>query len=254
MGVFILIVLAGIGIHELFRRLPIHFSLAFFGVLPIILTILWIHIMDQENHDWMTWIKIYLALIALNLINVSRWKYKNNKFMFKAIYVFVIVNLVLPISRFYVIIDNKIIATMMTISTICLCLALPNFRFMEVQKDSSRDFCWDIPYFWIIAYTLWNWSVVYLLFPPLSGNQTAMLLAPLLVAIKNKKLYVQARAYSFSFYLIMCFTIPSVENMLLTPEWNHIAIQWIAASVVLIYSLVYLIYQKSQSNGRILPR
>ena len=55
---------------------------------------------------------------------------------------------------------------------------------------------------WVIGYTLWNWTFVYLNYPGLMGHHTAVLSAGLIVALYAPLRWSQTRASTLGFSLL----------------------------------------------------
>ena len=63
--------------------------------------------------------------------------------------------------------------------------------------------------------------MIYLVYPNDAAAHIALLAAPLIAALRNPKLYIQARACTLSFYLIGAVTIPKTLEMVQVPIFMH---------------------------------
>jgi hypothetical protein len=74
----------------------------------------------------------------------------------------------------------------------------------------SASGCTDLHYKtsrrWVIGYTLWNWTFVYLNYPALVGHHTAVLAAGLIVAMIDPLRWGQTRASTLGFSLLCTAT------------------------------------------------
>jgi hypothetical protein len=74
----------------------------------------------------------------------------------------------------------------------------------------SAGGCCDLHYRtskrWVIGYTLWNWTFVYLNYPELTGHHTAVLAAALIVAMVDPFRWGQTRASTLGVNLLFCAT------------------------------------------------
>lgn len=74
----------------------------------------------------------------------------------------------------------------------------------------SASGCTDLHYKtsrrWVIGYTLWNWTFVYLNYPALTGHHTAVLAAGLIVALHDPRRWGQTRASTLGVNLLCSAT------------------------------------------------
>jgi hypothetical protein len=89
----------------------------------------------------------------------------------------------------------------------------------RIRIDPRRDFLWDIPYGWIVSYTLWNWTFVYLNFSAGSGRTIALLGAPLVIGLWDRQRWLQARAFTLGASLLLTFTWHPLSTIGSTPAW-----------------------------------
>ncbi len=61
---------------------------------------------------------------------------------------------------------------------------------------------YDLPWSWMLAYTLWNLTVVCGLYPRHWLDHLAVLLAPLAAALLDRRLWLEARAFTLGLYAV----------------------------------------------------
>jgi hypothetical protein len=69
-----------------------------------------------------------------------------------------------------------------------------------------RDMLYGTSLRWVIGYTLWNWTFVYLNYPALAGHHVAVLAAALIVALLNPRRWLQTRAATLGVNLLCSAT------------------------------------------------
>lgn len=75
-----------------------------------------------------------------------------------------------------------------------------------------RDLLYGSSLRWVIGYTLWNWTFVYLNYSSLTGHHTAVLAAGLIVAMNDPRRWSQTRASTLGVNLL--FTASSYQGMI----------------------------------------
>ncbi|WP_439621060.1 DUF5692 family protein [Gemmata sp.] len=84
-----------------------------------------------------------------------------------------------------------------------------------------RDLRYGLTRGWVVAYTVWNWAFVYLNYPALVGQHTAVLACGLVVAAYDPRLWVQARAFTLGLILVATATIDAaLRPWLDTSAWS----------------------------------
>lgn len=106
---------------------------------------------------------------------------------------------------------------------VLLIISVPNpFRAIRIDIGGAfRDLIYEeMTRPWIVGYTLWNWSFVYLNFPSIAGHQLSVLAAALLVGMIDPRRWLQARAYTLAGSLLFLFTLPQKSYPLAdTTSW-----------------------------------
>jgi uncharacterized protein DUF5692 len=104
----------------------------------------------------------------------------------------------------------------------------------------SASGCTDLHYKtsrrWVIGYTLWNWTFVYLNYPALAGHHCAVLAAGLIVAIYDPRRWGQTRASTLGFSLLLTATFyDKMVAWMDTSIWFDEQIAVLAAAVGLAF-------------------
>lgn len=208
--VFCLItVISGILVHEIFRRYPLS-SLVLFLAAPLILTPFWG--LSEESFDWFFWIKIYFIIFgACFLLFLRTREIKRKKWPYYFIYFVLVVNILVAVTRMFLF--GTWPTSFLGIAGLLLIATLPSIKSLSVDPAGYQDLLWDIPYGWIMGYNIWDWVFVYLIFPYHDAIQFSFLLSPTLICLFNRKLWLQARACTLSFYLIVMFSVPYFEKI-----------------------------------------
>jgi hypothetical protein len=107
---------------------------------------------------------------------------------------------------------------------------------LSSTRIHSANGCCDLLYRtsrrWVIGYTLWNWTFVYLNYPALIGHHTAVLAAGLIVAMNNPFLWGQTRASTLGVNLL--FTATFFNGMIAwmdTSTWFDEQVGIVAAGI-----------------------
>jgi hypothetical protein len=98
------------------------------------------------------------------------------------------------------------------LSGILMVLTLPNTAgACIVSRGSSREFLYPgMTRGWIIEYTVWNWTFVFLNFPIIAGQQLSVLAAALIIGLIEPKRWPQARGHTLAASLLLLFTYPEL--------------------------------------------
>ncbi|HEX4147696.1 MAG TPA: DUF5692 family protein [Pirellulales bacterium] len=104
------------------------------------------------------------------------------------------------------------------------------------SANCYRDLLYGISRPWVIGYTLWNWTFVYLNYPSLTGHHTAVLAAGLIVAMSNSRQWSQTRAATLGVNLL--FTATCFKGMIAwldTSSWFNEQVGIVAARFALVF-------------------
>ena len=188
---------------EVFRRSDM-LTLAVFFVLPVVL-LPWL-VLSHADFGWFLWLKNYSVEGLICLFVVCRLTPINKtKWLFSLIWLMVMFNIVE--AAVYDALSGNHLLIINAVTALMLLLTLPGPEAMSIDKNSKcRDFLWDIPYTWILTYTLWNWVFFYGHWAGFGARiQIAVLGAALVIALFNNKRWAQARALTLGIFVIATF-------------------------------------------------
>jgi hypothetical protein len=95
---------------------------------------------------------------------------------------------------------------------------------------------------WICAYTLWNWTFVYLNYPAYIGQHTAVLLSAAVLAMFRPHLWAQARACTLGLMLIGMATFDAaLLSWMDTSDWSKASVGLAAAEIALAFTTGYTV-------------
>lgn len=179
------------------------FCFLFFGIGLLVLTI------NAASLDlqFFTWVKTYTLVISLFIIILMREASERSKKRFKLIIYFIfILNIAEPVlfdvtSRLWAnaLVGLSLIATLSKASSINV-----------EEYKGRRHVSYDLPWCWIIAYSLWNITFIYGHYSLHYFDHLAVLLAPILIAQNKgvKQLWFETRAITLTLHVItIIFTI-----------------------------------------------
>lgn len=120
-----------------------------------------------------------------------------------------------------------------------LLIATMPYGMVSTRIDSAncyRDLLYGTSLRWVIGYTFWNWTFVYLNYPSLAGHHTAVLAAGVIVSVKHPGRWSQTRASTLGANLL--FTATCYQDMVAwmdTSAWFHEPIGIAAAGFALAF-------------------
>lgn len=112
--------------------------------------------------------------------------------------------------------------------------------------NPCRDLLYGLSLRWVMGYTLWNLTFVYLNYPSLTGHHVAVLVAGLIVAINDPRRWLQARASTLGVNLL--FTATYFDDMIAwmdTSTWfdDEVAIVAAGFGLVLIAACAFPVWR-----------
>jgi hypothetical protein len=197
-----------------------------FGVVPVVLSPGW---WRTQNFDAFVWLKIYSVVFA---ICWATWLRYSGRSPGPALRMSVVACLGLNIAEATVkdLLGPGWPHLFNAFAGYLLLVTMPRQSSsvsMEICHPYS-DLCYSASRKWIMGYTLWNWTFVYLNYPAFVGHHTAVLAAALVVGIHTPRLWLQARAATLGFNLLF---MGQFGNGLLT---LHDASAWYANDLALV--------------------
>jgi Family of unknown function (DUF5692) len=188
--------------QELVRRSHVIWTWGLFAVVPIALSGYWIQI---NNFDPFLWIKIYTMMFCICWASWMRSK-ERKPWLQSTISLLLIVNVLeATIVDFW---SNGLAHALNAATGAILIFTLPreSRRATGHRQPGYCDLHVNMPRHWIIGYTLWNWTFVYLNYPQWSGHHLALLLAALVIGLIEPKRWIQARACTLGINLLLTAT------------------------------------------------
>lgn len=149
---------------------------------------------------------------------------------------------------------------LVAITGILLVISLPHpMRAIQIDESSpNRDLVYEgMSRSWIIAYSLWNWTFVYLNFPSIAAHQAAVLTAAVVVGMAEPRRWLQARAFTLVPDLLMLITFPrfcislTESTYWATPHRENVA-AGICLFVVSVYAISFFASRKNGSSQAVL--
>lgn len=217
-----------------------------FLVCPFLLLQLAIH----QNSNYFIWIKVYSVclgaawLLACRYTSLLQWK--------KALWMlwaFFALNILEAIIEG--ILTGNILNYINCIPGILLFFTLPTAKEIHVDTNSpTRDLLWNTPLMWIIGYSIWNWTFLYITWPQFGLRHLIILLASLLISIRNNKLWIQSRAFILGIYLLIHFSY----DALFKPLDISVSYNFSLAMTTVIFGTIWMAIYSIQFVSKIKTR
>lgn len=233
--------------QEIFRRFP-KLALGLFLILPIILTPYWV---ENGIKDWFLWVKVFSISAFAILFLILKIKYiEENNFAKILIYLFLVVNMLEAVAKDAM--SGGVDHYLNAIAGILLIITLRNIDSISVTKDKFKDVVWNkMTLMWIVGYTIWNWTFVYMNLVNFSAENLAVIGAPLVAAFFNKGRWLQARVFTLATYLIFFYSFYDVYPNMSSSYWANDFFSYYLAEAVLIFMIVYAIFFLRSCDSRL---
>jgi hypothetical protein len=195
-------------IQEVLRRANRWVMWSIFLGLPLILTRYWIS--SNVDVGLFPWVKLYSVIVFILWLTTLRFTSLG-----RHRWALAILFLMLPLNIMEAVVKDLYGAhfahALVAITGILLVVSLPHpARAIQIDQSSpSRDLVYEgMSRTWIIAYSVWNWTFVYLNFPSIAAHQVAVLMAAFVVGMVDPRRWLQARAFTLVPDLLMLATFP----------------------------------------------
>jgi hypothetical protein len=226
--------------QEVFRRFP-KLTLAIFIVLPIILILYLTE--NKIKLDWFNLVKVISMVFALFWFSMFRLtNLSKSKFAKLVIYLLLLINIFEAIAKD--VLNGGVTHYFNAIAGILLIITLNEIDSINTIKDKYVDVNWSgMTLMWIIGYTVWNWTFVYLNFVNVAALHIAVLGAPLIIAFVNKGRWIQTRTLTLGAYLFSYFLLfPKFDSRVYdSVSWANESIAFFLAGMSLIFMIIYAI-------------
>ncbi len=233
-----LLLIVLIALNEVFRRYR-KITLGFFILLPLVLTFtVWVKNAtgDASTNTWFHWAKVYSVVAAAIGYTLMRLTKLDEKIAMKLfVPAILVLNILEAVARDFQFFGSSgdMWHVFNGLAGIFNLLAISGWMTIASEKADKHDLLWpDMTTFYIVAYSIWNLTYVWLCIPIHSGYAVVHLLAAFIPAIFIKKgTWIQARAYTLGVWMIYLFTFTSfVDNPAHLIELPNVpALKWIFA-------------------------
>ena len=227
------------GLNEIIRRNKL-FSFALFTVIPLILTPIWL---NNSFMGWFDWTKIYSVMVGIIFILVFRFtKFHQKDWVKYTIYLLFSINILEAVIKD--ILELSVPHVINSLAGIILILALPKPTNLSINSTTkTRDLNWKgMDLGWVIGYTIWNWTFVYLNFVQVSAIHLALLLTPLIVSFRKTAGWLQVRAFTLGSYLLFAYTFNNYMLNFSTAHWENAIFGMVMASISSLFALSYYFF------------
>ena len=237
--------------EEIFHRYP-RFSLAFFSIASAVLFSCWVLLLGAA--DWFPWAKVFSIASGIAVLSIFRTTRlgKNAKLVQWVTYAFLAVNILEAVVRDAL--SGGIGNYLNAAAGFLLIATLEKLRTVRIDKTGKyKDLYWSgmtLP--WIIGYTLWNWTFVYLNFGFQSSvAHIAVLGAALTIGFINKDRWLQARVFTLGMFFVLFHSFPHLNASPVTDmpsEQLELFISLIPFGFMIVYAILFLRRKKGLSN------
>lgn len=228
--------------NEMIRRFS-WIAWTVFLVVPAFFTYWWI---NSAHEPIFYWFKVYSVLLGgCWLLAVRFTPLKEYRWPFILGYCMFVINVMEAVVQD--VSAGQWFNFLNAVAGLLLLISQVRYEGMRVNLNSPyHDFEWNLTLLWIIGYTIWNWTFVYLNFPDQLGRVSAILLAALLIGIIKPKLWFQTRVFTLGVSVIILFSYKPLFTYVDTTILYHHNIGIICAMLSFMYMAVYTIYALHQ--------
>ncbi len=195
----------------------------------------------QQNSSSFVWIKVYSVCLGASWLLACRYtSLAKNKWALWLLWWGFAFNLIEAVVE--ALFSGDILNYVNSLAGILLFFTLPLPK--EIQIDTSndrRDLLWNTPMMWIIGYSIWNWTFLYITWPEFGLRHLVILSASLLLSLRNNKLWIQSRAFVLGIYLLIHFSYDSLLQPLNLPTVYYFPLALAMAGASLIWMTIYCI-------------
>ncbi|MBA4188118.1 MAG: hypothetical protein C0467_08875 [Planctomycetaceae bacterium] len=215
-------------VYELLRRTGKWTIWTLFVVVPIALTHYWV---QTNDFGPFVWIKIYSVCFCVFWGAGVRFTSLGDRPWGRLGIPLLLAGNIIEATALDLI-EHGLAHGLNAIAGIGLIVVLPySANATRIDSESRiRDLLYGTTPSWIIAYTVWNWTFVYLNYPSYAGQHTAVLASGLLVAVIDPRRWAQSRACILG---IMLITMATFDAALLswmdTANWSNERVGVVAA-------------------------
>jgi hypothetical protein len=263
---WLVVVASLILLNEMARRSRM-LSLSLFFILPVVLSIfVWPYTVEvnSEVDTWFNWIKVYSSILGcLGILAIRFIKQLNtNKYLLLLPAIMLALNILIAVIReLQVYHYNGIVDGIMVnggpwnilnaVAGLLIIVTITGWRGIYISKSRSRDMIWpDQLWFWISAYSLWNFAFVYNCASDHSFySGGALLISSLIPAFfLEKGAWLQHRAYTLAAWMMFTLSYPAfVGKSDFSVNSSHSeAAQWFISGLSLISTITVAVFHLYQ--------
>lgn len=222
-----------------------------FAGLPLILTRHWFSI--NEGVGLFPWVKLYSIIVSVLLLTAVRFtQLGRRRWALATLFFMLPLNIIEAVAKD--LFGTHLAHALVAITGILLVIAVPHpVRAIQIDDSSPhRDLVYDgMSRTWIAAYSLWNWTFVYLNFPSIAAQQAAVLTAALVIGMAEPRRWLQARAFTLAPDLIMLATFPRFfVSLTESTYWATPHRENVAAGICLLAGLLYAVRYFVRNSNR----
>jgi hypothetical protein len=201
---------------------------------PVALSAYWFRVNDFGPFPW---IKVYTVLFCACYGTVLRFTALVNRASARFIITGLLALNILEATALDLI-GGSLAHALNALAGLVLVATQPRSSHAVRIETARRELHYDLSRLWVLGYTVWNWTFVYLNYPELSGHHTAVLLSALIVGLADPRRWLQARAYTLgSIFIAQCTFFPFLLGQLETSNWSDTRLELIAAGAALVVAL-----------------
>ena len=197
------------GIQEAFRRVPAWVSLVTFSILPIVLTPYWL-VMHQDVGVF-PWLKLYTMVVSVSWLTALRGtKLGKHRRGAMGLIGLLVLNIVEALTLDAT--GGHLSHWLVMLAGALMLITLPSVKGASCRatNGSSGEFLYPgMTRRWVIEYTVWNWTFLFLNFPIIAGQHAAVLGAALIVGMMEPQRWLQARGHTLAASLLLMATFPN---------------------------------------------
>lgn len=239
--------------QEFFRRFP-KVTLVLFIILPFLLTPYWI---ENGVTGWFLWAKMFSVVAGVVWFSIFRLtSFGETNFAKTGIYLILVINIIEALFKDILggFLDGGVAHYLNAAAGILLIVTLNKINSINTSKKKYLDVNWDgMTLMWIIGYTIWNWTFVYLNLVQFSAENLAVLGVPLIIAFFDKGRWLQTRAFTLSTYLIFFYSLRHMYPKVYSYYWANEFYGYCLAEMSLIFMIVYaIVFLRARNRERVI--
>ena len=192
-------------LNEILRRYP-KILLFFFGIFPLLTIHIW---GPRWGSDWF----VHAKLFSVWLASIWKWAIRFTKLSEKTWALMVVQFLLMLNCAEASVKDFQMGNYLNAAAGFLLVLTVPGPKTISVDKEGKwRDFFYDIPFLWVLGYTIWNFTFVAGSFPHMYRMHIPILLAALIPGYFNNRMWNQARGFTLGIHFVFQVFLDNTEG------------------------------------------